>query len=355
MLGSAYEFPGTGKFVPTTAGQTVSLPAGAPNAIYYKTDAKTPEAGDNEDPQGAIVYESAPSEALQFYLGSTEEDYSGFEMPYQATIPAGGTTSLRMAFVQAFTLLEVHKLVNQVLASYAPPVTPLTLTITSPANGLTVTSPSLAVTGTATGQSSLTVDGQAVSVPATGAWSTTVTLSPGLNVIGAVARNAEGISTTQSVKVTYNPPPPPPTLAKLVGNASAGKGTVSFTVSCEGPAGTSCELESILTTVEKTKSGKPIAVSAKKHHAKAKIKTKTLTVGSSKIAISVGQTIKITLNLNATGKSLLAKFGKLPIHLEATLTTNGAKSTVANEDLTIKGSKPKSKGKSKSKGKKHKS
>ena len=59
-VGGAYEFPGEGTFAAVARGQLVPLPTGA-NAIYYKEDSETPNAGDDEHPQGAIVYDTPPT------------------------------------------------------------------------------------------------------------------------------------------------------------------------------------------------------------------------------------------------------------------------------------------------------
>jgi hypothetical protein len=331
--GGAYKFPGAGAFSPTTKGSTIALPGG-PNTILYKENAGTPDVGDGEFPQGAIVYDSSPSEPLAIFSGSDEtNDYNGFEMPYQRTIPAGGSSTLRMAFVQGYGLSEVESLAKAVLASYPP-----TVSISSPTNGTSVASPGLTVSGTAsdTGAlASLVVNGQAVSVGAGGAWSSNLTLSPGTNTITAVATDQAGLSSSSSVSVVYTPPIPPVipiAHASQVGSASGANGAVSFTVACTGAAGTSCDLESLLSAVEKTKGGKPVAVVAK---AKGKTKSKHITVGSAKLVIPAGQRVKVTIAPNALGRSLLARFHKLPVHLEAVLVTGGVKSTVIAENLTI--------------------
>ena len=75
-----------------------------------------------------------------------------------------------MAFVQAYKLSEVESLASEVLAGY-PPSEPPALNIASPANGTTVSSPSVTVSGTVTDKrviTSFTVDGKAVSVAANG-------------------------------------------------------------------------------------------------------------------------------------------------------------------------------------------
>ncbi len=243
--GGAYQFPGTNVFSAATMGETVTLPPGL-GRIYYKEDSETSGEGDGEHPQGAIVYDTPPSGPVSVYRGTeAKEGYNGFEMPYQATIPAGGSYTLRMAFIQAYKLSEVESLASAVLAGY-PASEPPALSIASPANGTTVSSPSVTVSGTVTDKrviTSFTVDGKPVSVAANGAWSTSVALNKGANTIKALATDQAGFSTEKSVSVTYTPPPPPSVHATQVGSASGANGQVRFTIPCSGPAGTSCEIE----------------------------------------------------------------------------------------------------------------
>jgi hypothetical protein len=330
--GGAYEFPGASAFSAITKEEMITLPPG-PGAIYYKENAETPNIGDGENPQGAIVYDTPTGGQVSVYRGTKESSYNGFEMPYQQTIPAGGTYTLRMAFVQAYALSEVQTLANEVLASYQP-----TLTISKPANGETVSTPSVTVAGTASdseGTPTLTVDGKAVSVGGGGAWSTSVALSKGANTITAVATNQLGLTAQESVSVTYkpaSPPPPPVAHASQVGAAKGANGAVTFTIACKGEAGASCEVESTLTTVEKTRNGKPVAVSARRH---PKTRSEQVTVGFSKLTIPAGQKVTISIQLNSTGKSLLSKFGKLPVHLSVDQVSAGHRSTIIAQNLTI--------------------
>ena len=99
-----------------------------------------------------------------------------------------------------------------------PDTTPPALTITSPADGATVTSASLSVSGTASdsglgnnGILSVTVNGASASggtAAGTGTanWSATVTLVSGVNTITVVAKDTLNNSTQKVVSVTYNPP-----------------------------------------------------------------------------------------------------------------------------------------------------
>jgi hypothetical protein len=333
--GGAYEFPGESAFRATAQGQVVAQQAGV-GAIYYKEDGATPSTGDGVHPIGAIVYDTPTSGPMSVYRGTREEFYNGFEMPYQGTIPADGSYTLNMAFVQAYSLAEVQTLTAGVLAGY-PVSAPPALTIAEPASGSTVSSPGVTVSGTVSDSraiTSLEVDGRAVN-PARGggAWSTTLTLGQGVNTITAVAADQAGFSTSRSATVTYTPPSPPVAHASQVGAAQGANGEAKFTLACTGAAGTSCEIESTLTTVEKTRGGRPVAVSARRH--RAKIHSRQLTVGSSKLTIPAGQQVTIAIALNAAGKRLLARFGRLPVHLHVVLVSAGARTTVIARNLTV--------------------
>lgn len=336
----AFEFPGSSSFSAVSSGQSVTLPAGA-GAIYYKTDAATPEGGDLENPQLAIVYDSAPDGSPAFHKGSSK-GRPDFEMHYTRTIPAGGAYTLRMGFVTEYSLGAVKALAGEALASYPP-----TLSIASPANGAVVSAPSVTVTGSVadTGAlSSVTVNGHAAAVAANGSWSVSVPLTTlGANTLTAVATDQVGLSSSKAVTVAYAPP----VGAKLVGSVSASKGRVSFEVACSGVAGQSCEILATLTTLEKLRGSKLLAVSAKRRK-HPKTRSKTVTVGTTTVTIPAGKTATITIKLNSIGSKLLARYHKLPVHLSAVLVTGATKSTVIAQNLTVK-SKPKRKHKHKRK------
>jgi hypothetical protein len=83
-----------------------------------------------------------------------------------------------------------------------------TLIITSPISDPTVTTPTITVSGTATddtGVTILTVNGNAVTVESDGSFTTTVSLTNGMNTITVVATDAASNTATQSITVTYTP------------------------------------------------------------------------------------------------------------------------------------------------------
>jgi len=372
--GGAYELPGTGGFVTTAPGQLVGVPAGA-GAIYYKEDAAAEGVG---HPVGAIVYDRTPSEPLSFVLGSHEAagKESEFETPYAATVPATGGYTLATTYIQGAALAEVQALAQDALAGYQPP----TVTISSPASGTKVSGASVTVSGTAgaLGETpSLTVDGHPVSVGTGGLWSTSVALSPGANTIAAVATDALGLTAEKSIEVTYvkppsKPHPPSPPRAREVGVASGSNGEVSFTVACNGSRGASCVVAADVTTVERSRHGRPVAVAAglarpvavaaglarpvavaaglarpvavaarhRRHHRRRprlrpRPRTIQLTVGAATATIPAGGQAQISIALNAVGRSLLARFGHLPAHLLAEQVSGRQRRKFVAENLVV--------------------
>jgi hypothetical protein len=266
--GAAYEFPEEAAFAQTHAGESKTLPAAG--LILYKSRLSEPEAGDGVAPQGAIVYASPPSEPLQILTGTAEPGEHGqnqFELPYEETIPAGGTSAtVRIAFVQGFGLAEVRTLAEEVLASYLP---------------------------------------SEPSAP-------------------APAPPAPPVSPASASS-------PPRARAAAVGLVSGAKGKAAFTLSCSGATGTSCAVQAALTTVEHKRKGHLLGIAAK-----AKTTSVKVPVGGASLAIEAGHRITITITLNATGRELLERFGKLPVHLNVTSSSQGATATVIAQNLVIK-------------------
>jgi hypothetical protein len=89
------------------------------------------------------------------------------------------------------------------------------------------------------------------------------------------------------------------------GTVSGGTATVSGTganvsVGCAGASGASCQLQLQLTVNETTNNGKLTGVAARK-------KVTTVVVGTETVTIGAGQSKKVKVSLNATGKRLLKK------------------------------------------------
>ena len=142
-----------------------------------------------------------------------------------------------------------------------PDTTGPAVAITFPANNATVTSPSLSVTGTASdsgfgnnGVSSVTVNGASASGgTASGAntayWSATITLTPGVNTIIAVAKDTLNNSGQQQISVTYNPADTtPPTVS--ISSPTSGQTFTSSPITVIGSASDPGSPSSGVTLVE---------------------------------------------------------------------------------------------------------
>jgi hypothetical protein len=119
--GSTLDFPGSSGYQDYAAGDSVTLPSGT-GTIYFKYDGTTPDAGDGTNPQGAVTYETAPDAPASIEGRSS----SGIEwlLPYNPTIPAGGTVTLRFNWSQAFSRSDLDSFAQQAIASWQPPPPP---------------------------------------------------------------------------------------------------------------------------------------------------------------------------------------------------------------------------------------
>ncbi|HEY4996655.1 MAG TPA: hypothetical protein VII03_01590 [Solirubrobacteraceae bacterium] len=321
--GGLYEFPGTSVFAATSSGQSLTLPGGS-GEIFYKSHAATPDQGDSSNPQGAIVYDAPPSRALSVTSGSGEAK-NGFYMPYALSIPAGGSRTLRMSFIQAFALADVRLLADQAASAYAP-----SLAITSPLNGTTVNTRSVTVTGTAADSgalASVSVDGASATLASDGNWASTVALDVGSNVILATATDQAGLTTSVAITVSYIPPMPH---VSRIGALSGAGGKVTMILGCAGAPGTRCEVSLSLMSTERLRGRRLVGLAARSLH------TRKVTVGAYNTTIAAGVRARVTVKLNRLGRRLLARFGRLPVHLDATLTNAGVGQKIVAQNLTIR-------------------
>jgi hypothetical protein len=185
-----------------------SFPA-APASIGIQGEAGLGSAGGIADPQGAITYTTAPSQA-QFFTNNWYDGVSDgfpaaeFELTYDRTIPASGSTTITQFYTQSLGRTSADALAAQAADSVASP----SVAFSSPAAGATVSTPTITVSGTASGPAgtpTLTLNGASVPV-AGGSWSTQVTLQPGQNTLTAVATNADGHQAQAHENVIYSPP-----------------------------------------------------------------------------------------------------------------------------------------------------
>ena len=322
----SYRFPGDAGFSVRAKGATAAMGA-APATVYFEADPSALEPADGlQNPLGAITLSAAPA-------GVVFANNRVFELLYpKQTVPASGALTFTEVLSQALTLARVQQLAQLGEDRLAGP----SVSISAPATGSVVSTPSVTVSGSAAdnfGVASLNVGGAAVPYAGSGPWSSTVALNPGANTITASATDHAGNVAATSVTVTYAPPALPPalTLAKLsrVGATSGANGKVMVTLACSGPAGSSCVAQATLTSVEKLRHGKLTGIAAR-------VRSKTVTVGSARVTIAAGKRKTVTIVLNATGRRLLAHFHRLPAHLVVVLIGNGGKKTTATaQTVTI--------------------
>lgn len=160
------------------------------------------------------------SSNIRFYLdGSlkTGWSYSGNVVTYSATGLSNGSHS----FYVVATDNDGNTRTGATRQFYVDTVNPV-LTISSPEDGSVVRTSSMTVSGTATdvtaGINSVTVNGTAVTVGSGGAFSTTVSLSSGVNTITIIATDKAGRTTTVTRTVTYTNTRPVITSIGLVPN-----------------------------------------------------------------------------------------------------------------------------------------
>lgn len=75
-------------------------------------------------------------------------------------------------------------------------------------------------------------------------------------------------------------------------------------------------------------------------HATGTLRTMTVLLGTTTAIIPAGKTRTLTIQLDRTGKALLARRGKLVVKLQITLTVDRARSVVATKTLIVRASKP---------------
>jgi hypothetical protein len=212
-------FPWTGGGLQayTVAGQAIPGPsASGPGSFFVKGSAAAPD-GSEVSAQGAVSFSNPPDSAKIVGTTNNSSGFSWVDLHYARTVPASGSVALGFTYSNAFLASETASDAGAAEAAFHPSVA-----ITAPASGAVSTRPTAVISGRAGDANrltSLTVNGAPVGV-SNGAWSTTVTLTRGLNTITAVAGNEFGNTAQAQTTLTYSPPPPPvtrpiPALSKL--------------------------------------------------------------------------------------------------------------------------------------------
>jgi hypothetical protein len=116
---TAYRFPGQSSFSTFKKGEAISFGGEAPATTYIRHSG-APD-GDPATGQGAIVVDRAASPAT---FNSVDGTASSFCFHETATVPAGGATTVRTAYVQGYDSGEVETLAHQAEAAFRPPPSP---------------------------------------------------------------------------------------------------------------------------------------------------------------------------------------------------------------------------------------
>jgi hypothetical protein len=172
-------------------------------------------------PAFALTWDTAPQRARFRIPGCCWSGAPQFLLDYGVSVPATGTKTLRFAYQNAPSQEGLDTMSTRARDGYEAP----TVTITSPANGSTVNTPTVNVAGKAldnVGVASLVVNGTSVTPSADGTYSVPVSVAVGANTLTATVKDASGLSATATETVTYTPPPAPAAVKCVVPSVKKG-------------------------------------------------------------------------------------------------------------------------------------
>jgi hypothetical protein len=195
-----FEFAGQTAFAPHGAPDAFAAFPPAPSSILVLASTTAPPAESN--PIGAITFQRPPASAS--FTSPPGAQTATVAMHYADVVPAGGAVVYAWAFSQASSVAGLLPLERFERDRFSVPA----LTIATPRNRSHVTTPLVAVRGSASdpvGIASVAVDGRPVAITAGGAFSASVALHPGSNVISVSAANEAGNGAAAAVSVTYTP------------------------------------------------------------------------------------------------------------------------------------------------------
>jgi hypothetical protein len=130
-------------------------------------------------------------------------------------------------------------------------------------------------------------------------------------------------------------PPAAPSIKVSVSRLTGTSRGATLTLTCTASAGKACRGTVRLQTTERLTGKRVVAVSA------ASATKRKLTVGQKSYSLAAGKSVKLTITLTKTGRSLLTRFKRLPVRAAVTLTgVNGKTTTVStSKALTLKPAK----------------
>ncbi|HEX8122282.1 MAG TPA: hypothetical protein VF549_13555 [Solirubrobacteraceae bacterium] len=212
-LPTAYDFTWTGAgFATHDAPDKIAAPP-SPATVFIRGDAGAAE-GDRRHPYGVMLWDT-PAGEPEFH------NQSRFVVPMKRSISLSGEVHIRWAYAMATTRAEAEQVAAGVRDGWFGP----TLEITSPADGSTVTTPEIDVTGRSVdseGAPTVTVNDVPATVRADGPWSARVRLHPGRNMLTITADDGAGNRHVAAVFVDYLPPPVVPTVPDRIAPALTG-------------------------------------------------------------------------------------------------------------------------------------
>lgn len=147
------------------------------------------------------------------------------------------------------------------------------------------------------------------------------------NAAGDAVATSAGVAASAAAVGT---PPPPPTVLTVVSSKVVSQSVV-VQLGCAAAPGTSCVGDETLTTRERLRAGKVIGGQARRKG----IRLRTVVVGRAHFSLVANQTLSVAVPLDATGRRLLRRVGRLPVTLQVTLTAGGKTTTVVSKGLTI--------------------
>jgi hypothetical protein len=172
----------------------------------------------------------------------------------------------------------------------------------------------------------------------TGAFTATLAGLPSATTIHyravAVSDFGKFFGSDQAFTTASSPPPPPDGKASF-GHASVSDATVGVRVTCEGVAGSKCELTFELTARDTFRGHRLVAITPR-----PKLRRNVVVVGSATVTLNAGESRTVQIPLNDTGERLLVSRHKLKVKLRITQTlANGDDTVLLTRTLTIKAPK----------------
>jgi hypothetical protein len=162
---------------------------------------------------------------------------------------------------------------------------------------------------------------------------------PGSASVGCASSTTESGTSTSGASSsggTSTGPPPPPT-AHVV-SVSGGHAKITVVLSCP-TGGAACLPVSLKAIVKEHLRGKRITALTASGKAPA-VTTKQVLLASAGVTLAAGTVKTLKLELNAAGRALLSKFGKLTVRVTV---SSGAKTIDASTVKVLKATKPKKK------------